>query len=37
MLQDFTYAKEEYCVSSLIYGMVRNTDKRYATISSGSG
>lgn len=37
VLQDLTYAEEECCVSSLIHGMVRNTDKRYATISSGSG
>jgi len=37
MLQDFTYAKEECRVSSFIYGLVRDTDKRYATVSSGSG
>jgi hypothetical protein len=37
MLQDFTYAKEECRVSNLVYGMVRNSDKRYATFSSGSG
>jgi len=37
MSQDFTYAKEECHVSNLVFGMVRNTDKRYATISTGSG
>jgi len=33
----YTYAKEECHVSTLVCGMVRNTDKRYATISTGSG
>jgi hypothetical protein len=37
MLQDFTYAKEECHVSNLVSGMVRNTEKRDATISTGSG
>ena len=36
MLQDFIYAKEECHVSNLVCGMVRNTDKRCATISTGS-
>lgn len=37
VLQDIAYAKEECGVSNTVYGMVRNTDKRYATIPSGSG
>jgi hypothetical protein len=37
MLQDITYAKEECGVGNTVYGMVRNTYERYATIPSGSG
>jgi hypothetical protein len=37
VLQDTAHAKKECGVSNIIYGMVRNTDERYATIPSGSG